>query len=159
MNLFSINKMQLLGNLGKDPEVRYTPNGLAVAKFSLATTESVKNATTGQYEDETEWHNIVVFGKHAEIVQKELSKGSSLYLEGKKKTSKWIDKNGEKRSTVEIVVDFDGTIKLVGSRGRGSQTATPSAVPASHNIPPQAPNNAIPNPELSSFNDEDINSI
>jgi len=99
-----INKVILIGNVGKDPEIRYTQNGNAVATFSLATTERRKSAE-GQWTDHTEWHNIVAWGKTAETCNQYAKKGTQLYLEGRIQTRKWQDKDGNNRYTTEIVVN------------------------------------------------------
>lgn len=99
-----INKVILVGNLGKDPEVRYLDNGVAVANFSLATTENYKNKE-GERVSQTEWHNIVLWRGLAEVAEKYLKKGASIYVEGKIKTRKWEDKEGVTRYTTEILGD------------------------------------------------------
>jgi single-strand DNA-binding protein len=98
-----VNKVILLGNVGKDPEVRYTPDGKCIARFSLATGESWKDKNTGEKKEITEWHNVVFFGKVAEIVAEYVKKGSKLYIEGKLKTQKWQDKEtGKDRYTTQV---------------------------------------------------------
>ena len=99
-----VNKVILVGNLGKDPEVRYLDNGVAVANFSLATTENYKNKE-GERVSHTEWHNIVLWRGLAEVAEKYLKKGASIYVEGKIKTRKWEDKEGVTRYTTEILGD------------------------------------------------------
>ena len=99
-----VNKVILVGNLGKDPEVRYLDNGVAVANFSLATTENYKNKL-GERVSQTEWHNIVLWRGLAEVAEKYLKKGASVYIEGKIKTRKWEDKDGKTRYNTEILVD------------------------------------------------------
>ena len=99
-----VNKVILVGNLGKDPEVKYLDSGVAVANFSLATTESYKNKE-GERVNQTEWHNIVLWRGLAEVAEKWLKKGSSVYIEGKIKTRKWEDKNGNTRYNTEILAD------------------------------------------------------
>ncbi len=99
-----VNKVILVGNLGKDPEVRYLDSGVAVANFSLATTESYKNKE-GERVNQTEWHNIVLWRGLAEVAEKWLKKGSSVYIEGKIKTRKWEDKDGNSRYNTEILAD------------------------------------------------------
>ena len=99
-----VNKVILIGNLGKDPEVRYLENGVAVANFSLATTESYKNKE-GEKVSQTEWHNIVLWRGLAEIAEKFLKKGSAVYIEGKIRSRKWEDKEGNTRYTTEILGD------------------------------------------------------
>jgi single-strand DNA-binding protein len=98
----SLNKVLLIGNLGKDPEVRYTASGTAVASFSLATSEKFKNKG-GEWEERTEWHNITLWGRLAEIAGEYLSKGKTLYIEGRLQTRKWQDKDSKDRFTTEIV--------------------------------------------------------
>ncbi len=101
----SINKVILIGRLGRDPEVRYTPSGDAVANFSIATSENWKDKNTGEKREKTEWHKLVAFRRLAEIVAEYLSKGSLIYIEGKLQTREWDDKEGIKRYTTEIVVN------------------------------------------------------
>jgi single-strand DNA-binding protein len=101
----SVNKVVLVGNLGKDPEMRYTQNGGAVANFSIATTESWKNKQTGEYENKSEWHNIVVFGKFGEMVGQYLKKGAKVYVEGKLQTNKWQGQDGQDRYKTEIIAN------------------------------------------------------
>ena len=101
-----VNKVILLGNAGKDPDIRHLEGGVTVASFSLATTESFRDKHTGEKREQTEWHNIVMWRALAESVEKsELKKGDRVYLEGKIRTRKWNDKDGNPRSTVEIVAD------------------------------------------------------
>jgi len=112
-----INKVILVGNLGKDPEVRYSPNGGAVTNITLATSESWKDKNTGEKQEKTEWHRVVFFGKLAEIAGEYLKKGSQVYIEGRLQTRKWQDKEGKDRYTTEIVA---GEMQMLGSReGRG----------------------------------------
>ncbi|PLX43279.1 MAG: single-stranded DNA-binding protein [Deltaproteobacteria bacterium] len=111
-----VNKVILIGNLGKDPEVRYTQSGTAVANFSLATTERQKRGD--EWGDHTEWHNIVVFGKTAENCQQYLSKGSQIFIEGRIQTRKWQDRDGNDRYTTEIVAN--NVQFLSGGRQGGS---------------------------------------
>ena len=92
-----VNKVILVGNLGKDPEVRYSPNGSAVANCTLATTESWKDKTSGEKQEKTEWHRVVFFGRLAEIAGEYLKKGSQIYVEGRLQTRKWQDKEGKDR--------------------------------------------------------------
>ena len=112
----SVNKVILVGNLGKDPEVKYTPSGIPVAKFSLATNERFKDKN-GEWQDRTEWHNIVAWQRLAEIVGEYVKKGSKLYIEGKLQTSSWEDKqSGEKKYRTEIIAQ---DLVLLGGRGEG----------------------------------------
>src|SRR5512136_2039259 len=111
----SLNKVMLIGNLGKDPEVRYTTSGSAVASFSLATSERFKNKN-GEWEERTEWHNIVMWGRQAEIAGEYLAKGKTVYLEGRLQTRKWQDKEGRDRYTTELVAD---RMQMLGAKGEG----------------------------------------
>ena len=114
-----VNKVILVGNLGKDPEVRYTPNGKAVANLTLATSESWKDQG-GQIQEKTEWHRVSMFGKLAEIAGEYLRKGSQVYIEGKLQTRKWQNKEGQDQYTTEIVLDpFNGVMQMLGSKGGG----------------------------------------
>ncbi|WP_324317848.1 single-stranded DNA-binding protein [Povalibacter sp.] len=109
-----INKVILVGNLGKDPEVRYMPSGKAVTSFSIATSESWTDKSTGDKQERTEWHNIVLFDKLGEIAGEYLRKGSQVYIEGSLRTRKWQDKEGKDRYTTEIV---GRDMQMLGSRG------------------------------------------
>jgi single-strand DNA-binding protein len=112
-----MNKVILVGNLGKDPEMRYMPNGNAVANFSIATTESWKNKQTGEYENQTEWHNLTVFGKFGEMCGQYLKKGAKVYVEGKIKTEKWQDKtSGQDRFSTKIIVS---ELQMMDARTEG----------------------------------------
>jgi len=112
-----VNKVILIGTLGADPEVRFMPNGNAVANISLATNESWKDKNTGQMQEKTEWHRIVVFGKLAEVAGEYLRKGSQAYFEGKLQTRKWQDQaTGQDKFTTEVVIDFGGQMQMLGGR-------------------------------------------
>ena len=114
-----VNKVILLGNLGKDPDIKYMPNGNAVANITLATSETWKDKNTGEQQEKTEWHRVVFFGKLAEIVGQYLKKGSKVYVEGKLQTRKWQGQDGQDRYTTEVVVDIGGTMQMLDSRGEG----------------------------------------
>ena len=119
----SVNKVVLVGNLGKDPEMRYTQNGGAVANFSIATTESWKNKQTGEYENKSEWHNIVVFGKFGEMVGQYLKKGAKVYVEGKLQTNKWQGQDGQDRYKTEIIAnDIQMLDARNASQGQGQSS-------------------------------------
>lgn len=118
----SVNKVIIVGNLGKDPETRYAPSGDAVTNIVVATTETWKDKTSGEKREATEWHRVVFFGKLAEIAGQYLKKGSQVYLEGKLKTRKWQDKDGQDRYTTEINAD---EMKMLGSKGDGQQQEGP----------------------------------
>ncbi|AWM79683.1 single-stranded DNA-binding protein [Gammaproteobacteria bacterium ESL0073] len=111
-----VNKVILVGNIGNEPEMRYMPNGNAVATVSLATSDTWKDKNTGEPQGRTEWHRVVFFGKIAEIVGQYVHKGSKLYVEGRLVTRKWTDQQGIERYTTEIVVDMGGTMQLLDSR-------------------------------------------
>lgn len=112
-----INKVILVGNLGKDPEVRYLEGGTAVANFTLATSESFKDRTSGERKTNTEWHNVVVWRGLAEVTEKYLKKGMQVYIEGKLRTRQWQDKDGNNRYTTEIVAD---NLQMLGKREENS---------------------------------------
>ena len=113
-----VNKVILVGHLGKDPEVRYSPNGSAVANITLATSESWKDKTSGEKQERTEWHRVAFFGRLAEIAGEYLKKGAQIYVEGRLQTRKWQDKEGKDRYTTEIVAN---EMQMLGSReGRGA---------------------------------------
>jgi single-strand DNA-binding protein len=115
-----VNKVIIIGNLGKDPEVRYTPNGKAVASLTLATSESWKDQS-GQMQEKTEWHRVSIFGKLAEIAGEYLRKGSQVYIEGKLQTRKWTNKEGQDQYTTEIHLDpFNGVMQMLGGKGDNS---------------------------------------
>ncbi len=114
----SLNKVQLIGHLGRDPEIRYMPSGDAMASVALATSEQWKDKATGEKKEATEWHRVVVFGKLAEIIGQYLKKGSLVYFEGKLKTRKWQNKEGQDVYTTEIVAD---QMQMLGGRqGNGN---------------------------------------
>ncbi len=112
-----INKVILIGNLGKDPEVRYLPNGGAVTSLTLATSESWRDKQTGEQKERTEWHRVAIFGKLAEIAGEYLRKGSQVYIEGALQTRKWQDQAGQDRYTTEVVVNIGGVMQMLGGRG------------------------------------------
>mgnify|MGYP001452006217 CR=1 FL=1 len=109
-----INKVILIGNLGQDPEVRFTPSGTAVANLNLATSDTWMDRQSGQRQERTEWHRVVLFNKTAEIAQQYLKKGSKVYIEGRLQTRKWQDQNGQDRYSTEIVAN---DIQMLDSRG------------------------------------------
>ena len=111
-----INKVILIGNLGQDPEVRFTPSGTAVANLNLATSDTWMDKQTGQRQERTEWHRIVLFNKTAEIAQQYLKKGSKVYIEGRLQTRKWQDQNGQDKYSTEIVAN---DMQMLDSRGGG----------------------------------------
>jgi len=147
-----VNKVILVGHLGADPEVRYMPNGGAVANVTVATTESWKDKSSGEQQEKTEWHRVVFFARLAEIVGEYLKKGSQMYVEGRLQTRKWQDKSGVDRYTTEIVAS---EMQMLGGRGGagggaganagssagnygGGQSQAPAAAPASAAAPAAA---------------------
>ena len=156
-----VNKVILIGNCGSDPEVRYMPNGNAVTNLTLATTDTWKDKQTGQLQERTEWHRIVLFGKVAEIAGEYMRKGSQCYIEGRLQTREW-EKDGVKRYTTEIVVDMNGALQLLGGRGAGDSSAapreqrTPRQRPADHPAQRQPTRQAPshPAPDYDAFDDD-----
>ena len=120
-----INKVILIGNLGKDPETRYLPSGSAVANVTIATNESWKDPQSGEQQERTEWHNVVFFGRLAEIAGEYLKKGSQVYVEGSLRTRKWQDKSGADRYTTEVVAR---EMQMLGGRGAAGTDYTPDQV-------------------------------
>ncbi|MCX8959072.1 single-stranded DNA-binding protein [Erwinia psidii] len=115
-----VNKVILVGNLGQDPEIRYIPNGSAVATLSLATSESWRDKQSGEQKEVTEWHRVVLFGKLAEVAGEYLRKGSQVYIEGQLQTRKWHDQqNGVDRYSTEVVVKANGVMQMLGGRQSG----------------------------------------
>lgn len=117
----SLNKVMLIGNLGREPEIRYMPNGDAVANVALATAESWKDKN-GEKQEKTEWHRVIFFGRQAEIAGEYLKKGSSIYIEGRLQTRKWNDKDGNERYTTEIVAD---RMQMLGGSREASREQNP----------------------------------
>ncbi len=144
----SVNKVILLGNLGKDPEVKYTPSGTAVAKFSLATNERYKDKA-GEWQDRTEWHNIVAWQRLAEIVGEYVKKGSKLYIEGRLQTSSWDDKeSGQKRYKTEVIAS---DLVLLSGRGEGESAGRSRGASASAGM-----DQRVPEPDTAQITDDDI---
>jgi len=134
----SVNKVILIGNLGRDPEVRYAPSGAAICNVTLATTRSWKDKTSGEKVDETEWHRIVFYDRLAEIAGEYLKKGKQVYIEGRLKTRKWTDKDGVEKFTTEVIAN---EMTMLGSReGMGGGSASDEGAPAPRSAPaPRAP--------------------
>jgi len=128
----------LIGNVSVVPESRFLPNGNAMTITTLSTTDCWKNKQTGQLQERTEWHRVVLFGKVAEIAGEYLRKGSQCYIEGRLQTREW-EKDGVKRYTTEIVVDMGGTMQLLGGRGGNSDDAPRQSQPRPQREPQQAP--------------------
>lgn len=157
----SVNKAILLGNLGKDPEVRYTPQQMAICRFPIATSDRRKDQS-GQWVDQTEWHTVVAFGKTAENCARFLKKGRQVFVEGKIRTNKWQDKEGKDRYTTEIVAD---TVQFVGGKGEsagsdyGSDAPNDSilaGIPSADAIGSRPSNHSSVIDEPATFADDDI---
>ena len=116
-----VNKVILIGNLGQDPETKYMPSGSAVTNLRIATTEAFKDKETGEQQERTEWHSVAMFGRLAEIAGEYLRKGSQVYIEGRLRTRKWQDKQGQDRYSTEIIAD---QMQMLGSRGGGGMSAS-----------------------------------
>ena len=130
-----INKVILIGNLGQDPEVRYMPNGGAVCNITVATSETWKDKNTGEQQERTEWHRVVMFRRLAEIAGEYLKKGSKVYLEGKLQTRKWQDQQGQDRYTTEIVAD---EMQMLDSRGGSADFGSRQSAPQPQSKPQAA---------------------
>ena len=135
-----VNKVILIGNLGQDPEVRYMPNGNAVANVTLATSESWKDKNSGEMQERTEWHRVVFFRRLAEIAGEYLKKGSKVYVEGRLQTRKWQDQNGQDRYTTEIVAD---QMQMLDSRGGGGSAAFDNSRSDTGSAPAPGPDNGF----------------
>lgn len=123
----SLNKVMLIGRVGKEPDIRHTADGKAIANLSLATSEKWKDKNSGEVKEATEWHRVVFFGSLADIVSKYINKGSQIYIEGKLQTRKWTNKDGQDQYTTEVVVDgFSGKLVMLGGK---SQQSTPQQTP------------------------------
>ncbi len=140
----SVNKVILIGNLGRDPEVRYTPSGAAVCNLRLATTRNWKSRDTGERQEETEWHSVVLYDRQAEVAGEYLKKGRPVYIEGRLKTRKWQDKDGNDRYTTEIVAE---TMQLLGGReGGGDEGYSRDSEGGGSSRPAPAPRAPAPRP-------------
>ena len=140
-----INKVIIVGNLGGDPETRYMPSGSSVTNLTVATNESWKDKQTGEQKDRTEWHKVAMFNRLAEVAAEYLRKGSQVYIEGKLRTRKWQDKNGQDRWTTEIIAD---EMQMLGGRGGGGGSAPMNSSSDS------APSSAPPQPGPDDFDDD-----
>lgn len=138
-----INKVILVGSLGADPEVKHLSNGNSVTNISIATSESWKDRNTGQKQEKTEWHRVVVFGKLADIAGKFLKKGSQVYFEGKLQTRKWQDQNGQDRYATEVVVDVSGQMQMLDNKQH-------------QNTPPMGRNDALKPEQSNNINSSPV---
>ena len=158
-----INKVIIVGNLGGDPETRYMPSGSAVTNLTVATNESWKDKQTGEQKDRTEWHKVAMFNRLAEVAAEYLRKGSQVYIEGKLRTRKWQDKNGQDRWTTEIIAD---EMQMLGGRGGGGGSApmnsssdsapthSSSDSAPTHSSSNSAPSSAPPQPGPDDYDDD-----
>ena len=147
-----VNKVILVGNLGNDPDMKYTASGSAVAKISVATKDSWRDKQTGENQERTEWHRVVAFGRLGEIMGEYLRKGSQVYIEGRLQTNKWQDQNGQDRYTTEIVAS---DMQMLGARG-GEGGGAPSQGGGGFRDNPQTQQSqAQPKPD-NDFADDDI---
>ena len=142
MSSRGVNKVILVGNLGQDPEIRYMPNGGAVANISLATSESWRDKQTGENREVTEWHRVVLFGKLAEVAGEYLRKGSQVYIEGQLRTRKWQDQSGQDKYSTEVVVNVGGTMQMLGGRTQNSDQQQYSGNRGQPQQPPSQPDPA-----------------
>ena len=149
-----VNKVILLGNLGKDPEVKYTQSGMAIARFSLATTERAKDKD-GNWQDKSEWHNLVAFGRTAEVAGEYLKKGRTIYIEGALRTSSWDDKeSGQKKYKTEVIVN---DLVMVGGQRDGGEGGGRGGARSGSNLDQRAPEQEeSPAPASETITDEDI---
>ena len=139
-----VNKVILVGNLGQKPEIRYTKDSKPIASFSIATSESWKDKTTGDMLEKTEWHNVTFFGRIAEVAEQYLDKGSKVFVEGKLQTDKWEDENGNKRSATKII---GNNMQMLDSRGSNNSSSFDESSSAQ---------NEAPASQEGSFSEEDI---
>ena len=139
-----VNKVILVGNLGQKPEIRYTKDSKPIASFSIATSESWKDKTTGDMVEKTEWHNVTFFGRIAEVAEQYLDKGSKVFVEGKLQTDKWEDENGNKRSATKII---GNNMQMLDSRGSNNSSSFDESSSAQ---------NEAPTSQEGSFSEEDI---
>ena len=140
----TVNKVILVGNLGQKPEIRYTKDSKPIASFSIATSESWKDKTTGDMVEKTEWHNVTFFGRIAEVAEQYLDKGSKVFVEGKLQTDKWEDENGNKRSATKII---GNNMQMLDSRGSNNSSSFDESSSAQ---------NEAPASQEGSFSEEDI---
>ena len=156
-----INKVILVGTLGADPDVKFTAQGQAIANLSVATSDEWNDKATGQKQQKTEWHRVVIFGKLAEIVRDYLKKGSQVYLEGKLQTRKWRDQSGQDRYSTEVILSgFDGTMQMLGG-GSKHTSHNPGVIEPSNNPNTNRGNNPFENvepikPSANNYDWEDI---
>ena len=146
MSSRGVNKVILVGNLGLDPEIRYMPNGGAVANLSLATSESWRDKQTSENREVTDWHRVVLFGKLAEVAGEYLRKGSQVYIEGQLRTRKWQDQSGQDKYSTEVVVNVGGTLQMLGGRQQNSDQPQHSGGWGQPPLPASQPSSAPQQP-------------
>ncbi len=146
-----LNKVMIIGNLGAEPEIRFTAGGSPIANFSIATSETWRDKQSGEQQEKTEWHRVVIFGKLAEIVQQYVHKGSKIYIEGRLQTNKWQDKSGQDRYTTEIIAN---EMQMLDSRGGGSSASFEPAQQASPQAAPAKPAPTSSAPQIDDFDDD-----
>jgi single-strand DNA-binding protein len=151
-----VNKVILIGNLGADPEVRYTPNGNAIANITLATSSSWRDKTSGEMQDRVEWHRIVFFNRLAEIVGEYLKKGSKVYIEGSLRTRKWQDKSGVDRYTTEIIANEMHMLDSRGQSGGNFNQDNAGNFQQSNHTKPSGSTQSNPQMADSGISDDDI---
>lgn len=147
MSSRGVNKVIIVGRLGQDLEVRYSPQGIAFANLSVATSEQWNDKQTGEKKEITEWHRVVLSGKLAEVAGEYLRKGSEVYLEGKLRTRKWQDQSGQDKYTTEVIVGVGGSMQMLGGRqdaAQGNQQRPPQQKQQQYSGPSTAPQNTPP---------------
>ncbi|HGW4826542.1 TPA: single-stranded DNA-binding protein [Proteus mirabilis] len=147
-----VNKAIIVGNLGDDPNVRYSPNGTAFANFSVATSETWKDKNTGEKRERTDWHNIVIQGKLAEVAGQYLKKGSQVYIEGKMRTRKYQGNDGQDKYITEVIVGMNGTMQMLGGNSGNQEVSQKTqhqgwGQPQQPQAPKQASSNQTPQSE------------
>ena len=138
-----VNRVTILGNLGNDPEVKYTASGSAITNLTVATSESWNDKATGEKKENTEWHRVVLFGKLAEVAGEYLRKGSQVYIEGQLRTRKWTDNAGVEKYTTEVVVGMNGVMQMLGGKQDGKPQQSGCGQPQQQK-PQQQQNNPPP---------------
>lgn len=139
-----VNKVIIIGRLGQDPELRYSPQGTAFANITVATSEQWRDKTTGEQKEQTEWHRVVLSGKLAEVAGEYLRKGSEVYLEGKLRTRKWTDQSGTEKYTTEVLVGVGGNMQMLGGKQESSQQPKQQQKPQQQQRQSPQPSNEPP---------------
>jgi single-strand DNA-binding protein len=154
----SVNKVILVGNLGKDPEVRHTQDGKPIVNLSIATSETWRDKGTGERKEKTEWHRVVIFNENiAKVAEQYLKKGSTVYIEGQLQTRKWTDKDGiDKYSTEVVLQNFRGELTMIGGRPGGSDSAASSGDEFGQSSPMDRPRSSAPKQSFSRDLDDEV---